>query len=492
MNTYEISLHPEGENGFEFKFTPSGGTYHLVASDEQLSSYGGAVAWDHFLERTGLVQSLSKEYPLLRTSPNATPVADILKGVMLNFITGGQRFAHIRRIQDDRALAQIMGFSRGRVNGEDAFRRLCKTLTKEQARSWMSVGEELIYKAMPSQWIADWDSTVITKYGTQEDTEIGYNPQKPGRRSLHPLICVVAGTRIALHMRWRPGNTVSATDWVEAMEEVYKHPEARCQLKLNRGDIGFGQEKIMAWHEKREGSAPKYLFKLKKTPNLRKAIAKVTWPEWQSNARYGIEQCAEISLKLSGWSTPRRVIVTRKLSPANPSAQDQFWDVADEEIHAYVTNLTVEEADATQIVLLYRKRGDAENVFDELKNQWGFAGFSSQNAVVGECAARLMLIVYNLWSMFVRVITDRDGHTEAITSRYELLMIPARIVTSGRSKTVKLAVGEKFRTFLKQAYRRLERWLGSTAPQLIMYNSTPPGWSLFLSSVTTKSPIKTG
>jgi hypothetical protein len=60
----------------------------------------------------------------------------------------------------------------------------------------------------------------------------------------------------------------------------------------------------------------------------------------------------------------------------------------EDEASAYVTNLRVEEASAEQVVLLQRKRGDAENVFDEIKNQWGFRGFCSGRAVVTEVAAR--------------------------------------------------------------------------------------------------------
>ena len=154
--------------------------------------------------------------------------------------------------------------------------------------------------------------------------------------------------------------------------------------------------------------------------------------------------------------------------------------MAKEEVHAYVTNLETEIADPAQIVLCYRKRADSENVFDELKNQWGFAGFSSGKAVVGEAASRLMLLVYNLWSMFVRVVTDRDNHTEAITSRYELLMLPARMVKSGRKKTVKLSVGDRLKTLLKAAYKRLHQWLSSTAPQLSLNRTQHEKWNLFL------------
>jgi len=372
----EIKLHPEGEKDFEFQFAPSGGTHKIVATDDELSAYGGIVAWDHFLERTGIVDTLHLHYPKLRTSPNATPVKDILKGIMLNFLLGGTRFAHQRRLQDDRAVANILGLTRGKINGEDAFRRLCQGLDKEQMRQWMRTAEQTLYHATPSQWIADWDSTVITKYAEQEDTAIGYNPQKPGRKSLHPLVCVVAGTRLALHMRWRRGNTVSATQWIEAMEEVYSHPEAQARLKLNRGDIGFGQEKIMAWHEGREKKRPKYLFKLKQTANVKRAIAKIKWPEKLYDNEYGIEQYAESRVKISGWSCERRIVVTRTLRPRKASPQDELWDLAEEEYCVYVTNLELEEADAAQVVICYRKRADSENVFDELKNQWGFEGFS--------------------------------------------------------------------------------------------------------------------
>jgi hypothetical protein len=58
---------------------------------------------------------------------------------------------------------------------------------------------------------------------------------------------------LCLHLEWRPGDTVSATDWQPAMEKLWSHPTIRERLWLNRGDVGFGQEAIMAWHVIRGG-----------------------------------------------------------------------------------------------------------------------------------------------------------------------------------------------------------------------------------------------
>lgn len=40
----------------------------------------------------------------------------------------------------------------------------------------------------------------------------------------------------------------------------------------------------------------------------------------------------------------------------------------------------------------------------------------------------MLLRVYNLRSLFVRVLKNEGCHTEAIKSRYELLLIPAKMV----------------------------------------------------------------
>ena len=47
-----------------------------------------------------------------------------------------------------------------------------------------------------------------------------------------------------------------------------------------------------------------------------------------------------------------------------------------------VTSLEGEWENLT-LAQLYRDRGDAENAFDELKNQWGWGGFTGSQAHAG-------------------------------------------------------------------------------------------------------------
>lgn len=82
-----------------------------------------------------------------------------------------------------------------------------------------------------------------------------------------------------------------------------------------------------------------------------------------------------------------------------------------------VTSLPFEVASISQ---LYRDRADSENPFDELKNQWGWAGFTTRDFERCQIIARLIALIYNWWSLFVRLV-DRQRHREAVTSRPMLL-----------------------------------------------------------------------
>ncbi len=78
-----------------------------------------------------------------------------------------------------------------------------------------------------------------------------------------------------------------------------------------------------------------------------------------------------------------------------------------------------------------RQRGDSENIFDELKNQWGWGGFVTQDLARCRLAARMIALFYDWWSIFVRLV-EPDRHMEAITSRPLLLHAIAMRVRHAR------------------------------------------------------------
>jgi hypothetical protein len=84
---------------------------------------------------------------------------------------------------------------------------------------------------------------------------------------------------------------------------------------------------------------------------------------------------------------------------------------------------------------------------------------------VSALAAHLLLLVYNLWSLFVRLL-EPSRHIEAAGSRRWFLVIAARLVESGRQKTLQVSVQGRWWEALKTGYTRVAQWLAATAPQL--------------------------
>lgn len=118
----------------------------------------------------------------------------------------------------------------------------------------------------------------------------------------------------------------------------------------------------------------------------------------------------------AGGGPARCLIFARCLQARCPGPEcGEFWDQTKHEFAVYVTNLG-DDYNAWQIQQLYRDRADVGNAFDELKNQWGFSGFCAKSRPTIELAARLLLLVYNLWVLFVRFIVPHK-HTEAKRGR---------------------------------------------------------------------------
>ena len=119
------------------------------------------------------------------------------------------------------------------------------------------------------------------------------------------------------------------------------------------------------------------------------------------------------ALQLSGWSKERQVIVLRrKLKETKQKTKQNAEQMCfpflaampnsnEYEFAILVTTLTL---DILTIAQLYRGRATSENYFDELKNQWGWGGFVTQDLKRSQIMARIVAQIYNWWTLFARWI----------------------------------------------------------------------------------------
>ena len=194
-----------------------------------------------------------------------------------------------------------------------------------------------------------------------------------------------------------------------------------------------------------------YLFKLRQTKNVKTLMLRAFSQRHWRDAGQGW-QAREDTLRLDGWSRSRRAVILRRRLKERIAASRRDDDDDDDgqlrlgfaeidtdaELHEYAVFVTSLDVEVLTIAQLYRDRADCENVFDELKNQWGWGGFTTSDLARCQLAAQTVALVYNWWNIFVR-LAEPDKHLEAITSRPLLLAGIGKRVRHARQTTVRIA-----------------------------------------------------
>jgi hypothetical protein len=153
----------------------------------------------------------------------------------------------------------------------------------------------------------------------------------------------------------------------------------------------------------------------------------------------------EDTLRLTGWKKPRLVVILRRAANSNlalsrkvPEGQiELLLPGEDTELWEYAVLVTNSSYTLDAMAQLYRDRADAENGFDELKNQWGWGGFTTQDMERCQTSARAVALVYNWWSWYCRAAKP-GARMEAITSRALLLAAVGRATRHAGKTTLYL------------------------------------------------------
>ena len=422
-----------------------GGRMH-VRWDEGAAAtpHGQLVFFAEFLAATGVFERWVAGCPLSYRSGNAPDKRDVLGTLMLGLLAGHRRYAHITALRGDAVAAQALGMNK--VVSEDALRRALERIDEAASAAWLRPSlMHSVREALDRPWVLDIDASVKPLYGRQEGAEIGYNPAKPMRPShvLHTFL--VANLRLVLDVQVSSGKQHTSGHARTALGRLLDELGDR-RPALVRGDSGYGNEGILLTLEER---GQPYLLRLRQTKNVQRLVAQqFSRQDWIRADNQGC-QMVEASLQLHGWSKKRRVVIVRqrirggiarerrvdgkqlKLDLAGPSVHegDKLWEYA-----VFVTDL---DYPLEAIGQLYRDRADAENAFDELKNQWGLGGFTTQDINRCQTVARSCALVYNWWSWYCRA-ANPGGRLEAITSRPLLLAAVGKAASHANQTTLYL------------------------------------------------------
>lgn len=430
----------------------------LTETLRAVTPFGGLVSFIQFLDKSGFTSQVSAHMPWTLNSPNAIALEHTLTSFMMGVVIGARRFAQTEVARADRAFHVLLGLKRW--PGSDTVRNFFHRFTASTIQSfWRPLWAWLLTMIVcpASGFSLDLDSTVFQRSGHQQGAAKGYNPRRPGRKSHHPLLAVLAEASFVLHAWLRSGNTGASTGVKEFLIETLALLPAQIKIRCVRADSGFFDQKLLAFFEEQQLA---YIVVARMTQTLKRRAAAVK--DWIAIDEY--YAVGSFDFQLPGWSTSRRFVAIReRIREGKDAVGRKLIDVPGYTFRIWVTNRNESPLDLWRD---YNGRATVEQRIEELKNDLGADDFCTQNFWATESAFLAVVFTFNLLNLYQQSIAPHAPVKRPATLRVATFICGAILGRQGRHHVLHLSAswgGLKKHNALLDA---VLKWQIPTSPKL--------------------------
>jgi hypothetical protein len=409
------------------------GPKHLKISftAKNLTHFGGVYLISLFLRRLQLKNILSQSLRFFQRN-NHYSITESILALLYPSMLGIGRIETTHLLKHNGVFHYLVGIPA--YPNPTTLRRFLQRISPDGLAKLRSVQAQLLKlmleKPHPEKKIIlDMDSTVLVLYGKQELAMIGYNPNKRGRPSYHPLLCFDGITKDCIHAELRSGNTYTSSGTTDLLETSFAKIPKTVKRVYIRADKGFYNHDIIEKIEKH----PPALFTIaaKLTSPIKRRLSSLRY----HTPTHGI-QTAEFFYQPIGWKKRYRFVVIRRPIPEDPSDQLTLFSVGKFSYQVMVTNMQLKPIN---IWRFYNGRAGVELIIKELKNDYPVAKIPTKHFASNESYFHILLFSYNLVNWFKRLCLPQEFQTMTLSSlRARLLLIPGELVHSGNRPVLKL------------------------------------------------------
>lgn len=423
-------------------------------SDKPVTPWGGLLQMKQLLDKSGIGEQLKRIGLPESQSNNRIHSWEIVEALFVSVWIGASRFSHTAVVRVDETIKEIFGWKR--VASAATYSRFFKKFSwATNTHVFTEINAWFFQQLKFDNYTLDVDSSVLTRHGQQEGSLRGYNPSKRGRPSHHPLFAFLSDVRMVANCWLRSGNTASSTNCVAFLRETFTILKGKT-IGLFRADSGFCTEKIFSFLEERQ------------TP-----IAYVIAGRWHGPLQLQMRDIhtwhvvdkgiwiTESTYRAKEWSRSRRIVILRQSVGLRPKAGGKTLKLFDDtqlyknyRYHCFFTNQSLP---AKEIWEQYKRRGDAENRIQELKQDFGMNGFCLNQFFATEAALRMVMIAYNVMSLYRQFSGQTHVHQRLSTLRFHCFAVGSWIVTKGRQRVLKMSVPLKRRQWFDGLFAEIQR-----------------------------------
>ena len=391
-----------------------------------LSPIGGLPIAHKILKKLDIEEKITPYLPKLKRK-RGTSEGDKFRTMVLSFIVGGECLEDIENLKYDEGFLKVVKH----VNAAQTYGDFLRGFDTEQIKN---LNHKLIDIALESrkacclsknEIILDIDSTIHIQHGKKMEG-LGYDYDNNwGLSSLG----VFDQYGYQYWMEVRAGNTYTSEGSLECLEAIFQRIQGFKKRYL-RADSGYCNKFIMKLCDSHNIS---YAIKLK--GNMRRSCLKrvTTWEKSEKLKYHDGRDCeiATTYYKTKDFDVWNRVIIQRAEKIIEINVGGCIHKIKSYDYCSWITNIQTSDMTEEEVILFYRKRGNAENFIRELKNGLDLKHFPclklNANKAYGIIAAFAHNILRHLG------YTDRKNkvhYSKAIRSK--IIHIPVIVITTAR------------------------------------------------------------
>lgn len=373
--------------------------------ESNLTHFGGLFLIHSFCKKLRLKWYLQK-YVKSHQRNQEYQTAEFILLLLYIIILGIARIENIRFLQTNGVFKKIIGIKK--LPHPTAIRRFLYRLTPKTIRQIVEV-HNLIQKKIfgilhtKTSITFDIDGTVLTVYGKQQKTKVGFNPKRKGARSYLGILCFESN-REFWYGSLRPGNT--------SQVKVARHIIKGCLAKLPypiyrirvRANAAFYSHKFIEDYLEKNG----LLYTIEgqvKSPQMVTKMQKVKYSHYKGDWEAG-----EFTYQPRDWETSHRFVVQRRPLPEDPEekAQLKLFELKNYGYRIIVTNLKLKPQNIWHFHS--QKAQGAEQNIKELKINYPLAKIPTKSYTANVAYFQILLLAFNINNWFKWLCLPEECH----------------------------------------------------------------------------------
>ena len=460
------------------------GRLRIRADEESLTPYAGLAIVGTLVERLGLVELIERELAAVR---RARPIkqrrrglcaGELLLALAESQLAGGECFDDLESLRADRAGACLRTVAAvpAAPTARQRARRFRRSHAQAIERALARAGERLdrrLGRDVSAPVTIDLDATTVEVYGAGKQ---GARRNRFGQRALQPHVAVWAERGRPLASELLPGNAnMTGPETARLARRTLALLPAGHGPVSFRVDSGFYRLELL---QTLQAAGARFSVSLRRVPAAWAALERIPERAWRPALAFDGAEVAETSYSPIEWQgEPLRLLVRRVPLAAAELARDprarrrrtippQQLQLALsgelDSVHGYSFILTDHQGEPAEIELHHRQRAQIEERLKEAKLGQALRRLPAADLNANRLWLQATLTALTLSAFLCDLCPAAAASGQAPagtpkrraakTLRRLLLCVPARIVRTARTTTLRLPAGFRHAAIFQATY----------------------------------------